>query len=97
MAGHGIPLPRLILPLVIALELAGSLLLIVDSWVWAVASAWLVFLVPASWIYHGRFLVQNRRINFVQWVLFWKNVSIAGGLFALILLDQSRPAWLFGA
>jgi hypothetical protein len=25
----------------------------------------------------------------------WKNVSIAGGLLALVLLDTSRPAWLF--
>jgi hypothetical protein len=27
----------------------------------------------------------------------WKNVSIAGGLIALILLDMSRPPWLFPA
>jgi hypothetical protein len=25
----------------------------------------------------------------------WKNVSIAGGLLALKLLDTSRPTWLF--
>jgi hypothetical protein len=27
-------------------------------------------------------------------LLFWKNVSIMGGLIALILLDPSRPDWL---
>ena len=27
----------------------------------------------------------------------FKNVSIAGGLLALVLLDTSRPAWLFPA
>ena len=57
--------------------------------------AWLVFLVPASWLYHFKFMFQNGGINFPQLVTGWKNVSIAGGLIALILLDASRPAWLF--
>lgn len=93
---HGIPLARIVLPLVLILELVGSALLIVDRYVWAVCVAWLIFLVPASWIYHGRFMVRAGTIDFVQYIMFWKNVSIAGGLFALILLDASRPTWLFG-
>ena len=56
----------------------------------------MIFLVPASYLYHFRFMVRNGTIDFGQWVTFWKNVSIAGGLFALILLDASRPAGLFG-
>lgn len=94
MRGLGIPLARIALPIVIALELVGSLLLIANSYVWAVCVAWLVFMIPASYIYHVRFLVQDGTIDFGQWVTFWKNVSIAGGLLALILLDTSRPAWL---
>jgi hypothetical protein len=39
-------------------------------------------------------LIKQGTIDFGQWVTFWKNVSIAGGLLAL-LLDTSRPAWLF--
>ena len=97
MTGHGIPVPRLVLTLVIALELVGSTALIFDFYVWAVCLAWLVFLVPASYLYHFRFMVRAGTIDFLQWVLFWKNVSIAGGLFALILLDQTRPAWLVAA
>ena len=95
MKGHGIPLAHPVLFLVIALEIVGSLALIFDVYVWLVCVAWLVFMVPASYLYHFRFMVRNGTIDFVQWVLFWKNVSIAGGLFALILLDASRPAWLF--
>ena len=94
MQGHGIPLSRVALPIVIALEMVGSLLLIVDSWVWLVCVAWLVFLIPASYLYHFRYMVREGTIDFLQWVMFWKNVSIAGGLIALILLDASRPAWL---
>jgi uncharacterized membrane protein YphA (DoxX/SURF4 family) len=79
---------------VLALELVGSLLLIIDRYVWLVALAWLVFLVPASWIYHFRFMVKDGTIDFGQFVTGWKNVSIAGGLLALILLDSTRPDWL---
>jgi uncharacterized membrane protein YphA (DoxX/SURF4 family) len=95
MAHLGVPLPRLVLPLVLILEIVGSAMLIFDYAVWAAAIAWLVFLVPASWLYHFRFMVQSGTINFPQLVTGWKNVSIAGGLIALILLDASRPAWLF--
>ena len=49
--GHlGVPLPRLVLPLVLLLEMVGSLLLIIDMYVWAVCLAWLIFLLPASWM-----------------------------------------------
>jgi putative oxidoreductase len=94
--GHlGVPLPRLVLPLVLILEFVGSAMLIADYYVWLASLAWLIFLVPASWLYHFRFMIQNGAINFPQLVTGWKNVSIAGGLVALILLDASRPAWLF--
>ena len=94
--GHlGVPLPRIVLPLVLVMEMVGAVLLVVDQYVWAVAIAWLVFIVPASWLYHFRFMVKDGTINFPQFVTGWKNVSIAGGLLALILLDSSRPVWLF--
>lgn len=53
-----------------------------------------MFLFPASYLYHWRLMISEGSIDFVQYVLFWKNVSIVGGLIALILLDSSRPGWL---
>ena len=97
MAHHRIPAPRLVLPLVLAMELVGSAMLILDAYAWAVSLAWIVFIFPASAVYHGRFVTPQRGIDFVQFVLFWKNVSILGGLIALVLLDPSRPAWLLRA
>lgn len=94
MIGHGIPAARWSLPIVIGLELGGSLLLIIDSYVWLVSLTWIAFLVPASYLYHVRYMIREGTIDFVQWILFWKNVSIAGGLIALIVLDSSRPDWL---
>ena len=95
MTHLGVPLPRIVLPAVLVLEIVGAAMLIFDYAVWAAALAWLVFLIPASYIYHFRFMVKDGTINFPQFVTGWKNVSIAGGLLALILLDASRPVWLF--
>lgn len=91
----GVPLPRLVLPLVLLLEMVGAALLIADYYVWAVALAWLLFMIPASWMYHFKFMIKDGTIDFPQFVTGWKNVSIAGGLIALVLLDTSRPDWLF--
>ena len=96
MRGHGIPLAGPVLAVVIVLELMGAMMLVMNVYVWVVCLAWLIFMVPASYIYHFRFMVVDGTIDFLQWVLFWKNVSIAGGLIALILLDEARPGWLFG-
>lgn len=97
MTELGIPFARIVLPLVIAVELLGSLCLMANFYVWAVAIAWLIFLVPASYVCHMRFMIREERIDFVQYALFWKNVSIAGGAILLILLDASRPHWMFAA
>ena len=94
--GHlGVPLPRLVLPLVLLLEMVGAVLMVIDEYVWLVALAWIAFMIPASWLYHFKFMMKDGTIVFPQFVTGWKNVSIAGGLLALVLLDTSRPAWLF--
>jgi uncharacterized membrane protein YphA (DoxX/SURF4 family) len=95
MTELGIPLAKMALPIVIVLELLGSAMIIADYYTWAVCIAWLVFLVPASYIYHMRFILENGTIVFPQYITFFKNVSIAGGLIAVVLLDVSRPAWLW--
>ena len=96
--GHlGVPSPSLVLPLVLTLEMVGAVLMVVDEYVWLVSLAWIAFMIPATWMYHFKFVMKDGAIVFPQFVTGWKNVSIAGGLIALILLDESRPAWLFPA
>lgn len=96
--GHlGVPIPRVVLPLVLLLEMVGAVLMVVDEYVWLVSLAWILFMIPASWLYHFKFMMKDGTIVFPQFVTGWKNVSIAGGLLALVLLDTSRPAWLFPA
>jgi len=91
----GVPLPHLVLPLVLLLEMVGAVLMVVDEYVWLVSLAWIAFMIPASWLYHFKFMMKDGTIVFPQFVTGWKIVSIAGGLLALVLLDTSRPAWLF--
>jgi len=94
--GHlGVPLPGLVLPLVLLLEMLGAVLMVTDRYVWLVSLSWIAFMIPATWLYHVKFMIKDGTIVFPQFVTGWKNVSIAGGLIALVLLDASRPAWLF--
>jgi len=77
--------------------MVGAVLMVIDEYVWLVSLAWIAFMIPATWMYHCKFMLKDGTIVFPQFVTGWKNVSIAGGLIALILLDTSRPDWLFPA
>ena len=91
---HGIPLPRLVLPMVIVMEFGGSALLLADQYAWAVCLVWIAFLVVATYFYHLQWVTPEGEFDFMQYTQVWKNVSMAGGLIAVILLDPSRPDWL---
>lgn len=86
---HHIPLPVLAYWCSVTAELAGALLVVTQWSVWGGALIWLVFLLITTPIYHGD-LWRDGKINHPQFIHFFKNVSIAGGLLALIALDFSR-------
>jgi uncharacterized membrane protein YphA (DoxX/SURF4 family) len=94
MAANGVPLPRLAFWPVVAVELIGSVLIGTNTQVWAVALAWIGFILVATPLYHFRMYTPDGRLVFPQLVQTTKNVTIIGGLLALILLDPSTPAWL---
>jgi putative oxidoreductase len=91
---HGIPLPRLVLPAVLVMEFGGAALVLADQYAWAVCLVWIAFLFLATYFYHRRFVTPEGGIEFIEYVQFWKNVSMIGGLIAIMLLDPSRPDWL---
>lgn len=93
MAHYNFPMPAFVAAGVIAVELVGTTLLVLNLLVWAVALVWIGFTVWATWIEH-RHCVDKGCIIFPEWVQVWKNVSIIGGLVLLILLDTARPEWL---
>lgn len=93
MARRGIPFQAFFLVITLILELAGSAMMFANIDVWLVALLWIVFMIIATPIYHGKFVLEGM-IFFPEFVQFSKNLSLAGGCFALIALDPAKPAWL---
>ena len=82
MASVGVP--GALLPAVIATEILGALAIIL-GWKTRLAAAWLAgFTVLAAFIFHNNFADQT------QLIMFWKNISIAGGLLLLVVHGAGR-------
>ena len=94
MTHNGIPFAQFLLIPVLVLEMVGGLLLIVNAFVWAVAVAWIAFLIVATPFYHFGWYTNDGKFVFPQMVQTTKNLSMMGGLLCLILLDPSTPAYL---
>ena len=69
--------PGALLPLVIALELGGSLAILTGTFTRWVAIALALFSIASAVVFHADFANQMQAINF------WKNVSMAGGFLIL--------------
>ena len=100
LEAHGITiLPGVLLGLFILLEIGGSILVLMNKYVWAVCLGWICFIIPASFLYHtvwvGEYAAGNYTgAPFYDMANFVKNVSIFGGIIALMFLDPNKPAWL---
>ena len=93
MADKGIPAPAFFLVLTLFLELVGTAMMFANVYVWLAALLWIAFTIPATPIYHGKFLA-GETIIFPQFVQVGKNLSIIGGLLALAALDPTLPSGL---
>jgi len=90
MASKGLPLADFLLPMTILVELGGGLLLAL-GWKarWA-AAALLLFLIPATLIFH-QFWGIDPKLAQMQKIHFLKNVAIMGGM--LMVLAIGAGAW----
>lgn len=90
MASKGLPLVDVLLPMTILVELGGGLLLAL-GWKarWA-AAALLLFLIPATLIFH-QFWGIDPKLAQMQKIHFLKNVAIMGGM--LMVLAIGAGAW----
>jgi putative oxidoreductase len=91
--GNGVPFATFTLTPVIIMEMVGCALLFSNHFVWAVALVWILFMIPGTILYHLPWY-KNGAIIFPEMVQFSKNLSIAGGLLALMVLDPTSPPWL---
>jgi len=83
MASAGVP--GALLPLVIALEIGGGLAILLGWYTRIVAFLLAGFTLIAAFVFHSHFADQ------IQMIMFWKNVSITGGL--LLLVVHGAGAW----
>ncbi|PQJ35815.1 DoxX family protein [Salinibacter sp. 10B] len=74
MASHGIPATAVLLVGAIVVEVLGGLSIILGLWARVGATALVLFLIPATLIFHTDFGQQT------QMIMFLKNLSIMGGL-----------------
>jgi putative oxidoreductase len=89
MASRGLPMVEVLLPLTIAVELGGGLLLAL-GWKtrWAAAALFL-FLVPTTLIFH-QFWGLEPKLAQMQKIHFLKNVAIMGGMLMVLALGAGR-------
>ncbi len=98
IASAGLPLPEVAAALALIVEIVGSLALIAGFGTRLAALALGVFTLVASFFFHNYWGVAAEQ-QFVQQLLFFKNIAVAGGLFTLAAfgagtwsVDARRPA-----
>jgi putative oxidoreductase len=74
MSAMGMPATGFFLVGAIVLELAGALSLILGYWTRVGATLLIVFMIPATLIFHTNFADR------IQFIMFLKNVAMTGGL-----------------
>ncbi|MDM7460625.1 MAG: DoxX family protein [bacterium] len=89
MADAGMPLAPLLLVGAIGLELVGSALVITGFHIPLGALMLLVFLVPATFIFHAFWKFEEPQQT-AERIQFMKNLAITGALLGLIAPRQSR-------
>src|SRR3972149_11868940 len=89
MATFGIPLAGLFLAGAIAIEILGSLSLILGYYAKIGAWALILFMIPTTLIFHLNFADQNQFIHFIE------NVSMTGGL--LYIATYGAGGWSIDA
>ena len=86
MASYGMPLTAVLLVGAIVVEILGGLSIILGLWARAGAAALVLFLIPATLIFHTEFGQRT------QMIMFLKNLSIMGGLLLLMAHGAGKYA-----
>lgn len=84
IASVGLPLPAVALAAAIVVELVGGALLIVGYRVRTVAAVIALFSVATAVFFHNDLADQN------QFIHFFKNIAIAGGLLQIVAFGKAR-------
>lgn len=94
IAAAGLPLPELGAAHAIALEIGGSVALLVGFQARRVALAMAIFTLATGFFFHKFWAVPADQVS-VQHIMFFKNMAIAGGLFMMVAFGAG--AWSMDA
>lgn len=89
IASKGLPVPQVLAALTIVVELGGAILLIV-GWKarWA-ALAILTYSLLTAFLIHNYWTMTGEQVM-PNWINFWKNLSIAGGMLMVFAFGPGR-------
>lgn len=90
----GLPLPELAAALALTVEIAGGIALAIGFCTRPAALALALFTLVASYFFHNYWAAPADQ-QFMQQLLFFKNIAVAGGL--LTLAAQGAGAWSIDA
>jgi len=91
IASKGVPLPQIAAIITVVLELGGGLLLVLGWKARWVALAFVVWLIPTTFLFHNFWAASpdqymNQQNNFL------KNIAIMGGMLMVYAFGPGRPA-----
>ncbi|MGZ8287689.1 MAG: DoxX family protein [Telluria sp.] len=98
ISSAGLPLPHVAAALALAVEIVGGVALLLGARTRLAAMALAFFTLVASYLFHNYWAVPQDQ-QFVQQLLFFKNIAVAGGLLSIAAwgagawsLDSKREA-----
>jgi putative oxidoreductase len=80
VASAGLPFPELALSIAIVVELLGGLAVLIGFQTRLAALALSGFTVAAAVLFHAYWSDADPQSAYVQQIMFWKNIAMAGGL-----------------
>jgi len=89
IASKGLPLPEVGAATAIAVELVGGLMLVAGLKARLAALAIFVFLIPTTFLFHAYWQLPPEK-QMVDFLMFWKNLSIMGGLLMVFAMGPGR-------
>lgn len=92
IASGGLPFASLLAPLVALLEVAGGLALVVGFKARWAALALALFTLLATLLFHAYWAMPAEQ-QFVQQLMFMKNLSVVGGLLLVFVLGAGPLSW----